>query len=380
MQEFFKSDVNEMKKSSEKAGENIYGREKFLPEEAKEHVESLVLDFKNYYSILGYKEESPVPISSGVDSSVRFIGSHISVFKRYLKENNIPCPGLFMRQNCLRTKNADKLLDDDYLPSWGSYFPSIGAITPPERLRETCGEFFSFFENKLGVSPENMLVRINSADTDLINACKQNNKNDILEMDSRDPEYYKHKIGIDGVRGRNFNIALQSSKPGENSFIDVGNVIILEDAERSLGVESALGSTMILKQLHGLDRVQDCMPVTGLIVENEDIKGKFEDAIITSTVLYREGLRPFGQHNRNRILKQYVRALSYFRAKSKISIENLSNIILSFEKREFPESTDQVTNVLIEFVKAFENDLLLKNNLTDDDKKIKESLQSFSKY
>jgi len=53
----------------------------------------------------------------------------------------------------------------------------------------------------------------------------------------------------------------------------------------------------------------------------------------------------------------------------------LSQIVSNFEKREFPESTDQVSDVVMEFVRAFENELLVKNNLTNDDKKIKESLE-----
>lgn len=374
MSETFKPnfDKNEQESKNE-AESNVYGKERFSPEVAKERVESLVADFKGYYSLLGYREESPVQISSRVDPTVRFIGSHISVLKPYLSENNVPTPGIFMRQNCLRTRNADKLLDDDYFPNWGSYFPSIGAITPPERLGETCDETFDFFEKQLAIAQENLLIRISSADTDLISACKQRYGESNLEMDSRKPEYYRHNIGMEGVRGRNFNIALRN--PNGEGFADIGNIILLEDAQKQLGVEIALGSTTILKQLYGLDHVQDCTPVIGLNMENETIRRKFEDAIITSTVLYREGLRPFGQSNRNRILKQYVRSLSYFRAKSGINIEALSEIVLDFEKREFPESTNQVGDVVIEFVKAFENELLVKKSLTDDDKKIKKQLE-----
>ena len=146
MPEIFKPNFDKNGQEPKNTAEhNVYSKERFLPETAKEHVESLVVDFKNHYSLLGYKEEAPVQISSGVDPTVRFIGSHISVFKPYLGEGNISAPGIFMRQNCLRTRNADKLLDDDYFPNWGSYFPSIGAITPPERLDEACDETFDFF-------------------------------------------------------------------------------------------------------------------------------------------------------------------------------------------------------------------------------------------
>lgn len=70
----------------------------------------------------------------------------------------------------------------------------------------------------------------------------------------------------------------------------------MENNKKRLGTEIARGTSTILKQLHGLDHVQDCTPVIGLeTIENQAIRRKFEDAIITSTVLHREGLRPFGQ-------------------------------------------------------------------------------------
>jgi len=377
MSEIIKTDFNQDEQIPKKERDfNIYGKEKFSQETAKEHLESLINNFKGYYSSLGYKEEPPVLISSGIDPTVRFIGSHISVFKPYLTENRVPSPGLFMRQDCVRTRNADRLLDDSYFPNWGSYFPSIGAITPPKRLNETCEETFDFFEKKLGISPENFLIRINSKDVDLMDVCKKHYKDANLEVDTRKLDYYRHKLGMEGVWGRNFNIALRDSN--RDSFSDIGNIILIESAERQLGVEIALGSTTILKQLHGLDHVQDCTPVAGLNLESEAIKRKFEDSIITSTVLYREGLRPFGQHNRSRILKQYVRSLSYFRAKSKLGIGSLSQIISGFEKREFPESTERIYDIIVESVKAYENELFSKKDLTDDEKKIKDALKSLT--
>ena len=355
---------------------NIYDKKTLLPEKAKECLDSLVKDFKEYYLTLGYKEEPAVKISSGIDPTVRFIGSHISVFKPYLADESIPNPGLFMNQGCLRTRNVDKLLDDNYSPSWGSYFTSIGAVTPPERLADACNEAFDFLEKRLAISPSNILIRISATDTDLLAACRQRYKENTMEIDTRKPEYYRHNIGMEGVRGRNFNIALRDSK-NRNEFSDIGNIILLENTEKQLGVEVALGSSTILKQLYGLDHVQDCTPVIGLNnIENTTIRRKFEDAIITSTVLYAEGLRPLGQNNRNRILKQYVKSLSYFRVKSKMSIETLTQTISDFETNVLLTSPDQASAVIIvEFVKAFENELSMKKNLTDDERRIKDSLE-----
>ena len=191
----------------------------------------------------------------------------------------------------MRTQNAGRLLDDDYLPRWGSYFPSIGVLVPPDRLTDGSNEAFDFLEHVLNISPEHLLIRISSNDTDLMNVVSSRYKADRVEIDSRNPKYYRHKFGMRGVRGRNFNIALE--KPGNNnSFSDVGNIIVIENEKEQLGVEIALGTTTILKELHGLNHVQECTPVIGIGLEDEVLRRKMEDAIIVSTVLFNEGLRP----------------------------------------------------------------------------------------
>lgn len=153
----------------------------------------------------------------------------------------------------------------------------------------------------------------------------------------------------------------------------------MENNKKRLGIEIALGTSTILKQLHGLDHVQDWTPVIGLeTIENQAIRRKFEDAIITSTVLYREGLRPFGQHNRNRILKKYVRSLSYFKGKTGMETDQLQRIIFNFEIREFQSTENSCAETIVEiveFVRAFEDELFIKKDLTDDGRKIVESLK-----
>lgn len=368
-----KTFFNSSKDSPEKTKEyNVYGKEIFPPSEARKHVESIINDFKNHYSSLGYKEEPSVLISSGIDPTVRFIGSPISVLKPYFLEKRVPPPGVFMRQDCLRTKNADKLLDDNFIPKWGSYFPNMGAITPPKRFHESCEETFNFFEKRLGIAPNNLLIRISSTDKDLMKACLGHYSEENLEVDGRDPSYYRHKLGVEGVWGRACNIALRNSNG--NGFSDVANIIIIENPESPLCTEISIGTTTILKQIHGLDHVQDCTPVVGLESIDAKFRRKFEDAIITSTVLFNEGLRPLGKNNRNRILKKYVQAMSYFRAKCGTQIDELSRIISEFEQRELPDSAVRISDVLVEFIKAFENELINIKELTENQQKIKQAL------
>lgn len=96
----------------------------------------------------------------------------------------------------------------------------MGALSAPERLKEACNEANDFLKNKLLIAPENILIRISSADSDLLDIAKECYGEDRLELDSRKIEYYRHKIGMQGVGGRNFNIALRN--PDAEGFTDIG--------------------------------------------------------------------------------------------------------------------------------------------------------------
>lgn len=352
---------------------NIYGNLKFPPEKAREHVQQFIYLFKQHFLELGYKEEKPLSISSDFDSSVVFIGSGISVLKPRLFKGRLPSPGYVIAQDCVRTHNVNKLLDDDYDPMWGSYFTNLLLVSPPGRLQSASNETFDFFEKGLDISSENMLIRINSSDKDLIEICTQRYGKNILEVDTKEPNYYTHKIGVEGVNGRSFNLALRRS--GSDEFFDIGNFIIHDYKQKRFFTEIGFGVSTILKELYDLDHVQDCNPVVGLNIDNESLRRKFEDSIITCVVLFREGLRPFTRDNKDRILKQYLRAISYFRAKSDMNIANLTNVISDFEKQEFPESSLQITPVMIESLNTIEKDLIRKKKLSHTERMIVDALK-----
>lgn len=359
--------------SEEKDPSNlVYEKPLFVRENAAEYVESIKNDFKNFYASLGYKEQQSVPISSGIDPTVRFIGSHISVLKPYIIEQTIPTPGCFINQNCIRTQNVNNLFNDDVASRWGSSFASLGAISPEVRLNEVCHEAFRFLEDIQGIKKEDIRIRVSSQDQDLMSACTGHFSPDNIEVDTHQPPYYRHKIGVDDVWGRNFNIALRNAS-GEG-FSDVGNIILIENAEKKLGVEVALGASTILKQVYNLEHVNDCYPVTGLPNMDPKVSRKLEDAIIVSTILEREGLEPSSTGNRERILRTYVRSLSYFRSRANITLEELSKVIYDFETRQFKESETNVSGKIVGYVRHYEEELLAGSPKTPEDKIIKEAL------
>jgi hypothetical protein len=331
--------------------------------------------FKDFYSRKGYQEIPPVPIASGIDETVRFIGSHISVMKPHILDPELLGQGVYMSQDCIRTKNVDKLFDDEYVPRWGSYFRSIGALAPAEKTTNTFNELMLYLQEELGLSIENILFRINSEDEDLMQLLEDQPSQNI-ELNSKPESYYRHKIGIDGIRGRNFNIALLNEKNG--SFNDIGNFILLENETQALAVETAIGISTTVKQIEQLDSVMECNPVPFLDSLNleERFSKKIQDAITVSSILYQEGLRPLGSGNKNRILQKYVKALSYLRFKTNISLDQVQDLIDSFKAtnellisgKEREGLTD--SELIKEYLKSYEEEIKFKSNLSKIDQKI----------
>ncbi len=356
-----------VKSTSEVPSENIYKKEAFNPENASEYSFNLIKDFSDFFKEKGYVKKEAVSICSGIDPTVRFIGSHISVLKPFLENEEITSPGIYMDQECIRTKNIKDLYNDGKFPNWGSYFISLGVLSPAERLPEACGDSFEFFQKKLNINVALLKVRVSSTDNDLLQVCQEVFPEETIEKDSKPLPYYRHKIGMENVAGRNFNIALKNCEDDE--FNDIGNIIILEKGDKQVGVELAFGVSTILKQQYNLEHVLDCTPVKGIESEYPDIKRKFEDSIVTSSKLFSEGLRPLGSHNRNRLLKSYVRSLSYFRAKTGMPLNKLQEVISNFNSKNKYINQDD-GSLIVEFVHAFENDLLVKGANTEEEYKI----------
>lgn len=336
----------------------------------KRSIEKLKNSFSSFFSNLGYEKISSVKISSDIDPSVRFIGSHISVMKPWILKRNIPEKGIMMTQNCLRTKGLDALFDDS-ISEYGSFFTSIGTLSNPDDLKKVCINLILFLQN-LGLSLEDIQININSQDKDLLSACESLDV--VLNKDTKPDSYYKHNIGLESITGRNFNFSVRNKKTG--IFSDVGNVILLEDIAGAIAVEVAIGTSVLTKQIDGLDRVQDSYPVRGLEEVENSIRYKLEDSILVSLVLLNEGLRPFGSDNKNRILKKYVKALLFLSVKARIDSDIIRNIIKDFESKLLEDDSGKNTEMLCNFLSSYLKEVSTKkeSELSKEDKSIKELL------
>jgi hypothetical protein len=338
-----------------------------------DHVLAIHSGYREHMTGLGYEDHPPVALTSGVDPTVRFIGSHISVLKPYLLDRTVPEDGYILVQDCLRTRNVQTLLDDDYFPKYGSFFTSLGGIAPPESLDKVCADVATFITDELGIPRENIRANVSSSDEDLLAACNRNFSPQNIHYDTKDPAYYTHRVGIEGIGGRNFNIAIPS--PVSDTYEDIGNIIMIESETGQLGVEIALGDSTTLKQLYGLDHILDAydlqLPRPQL---DPALVRKMEDAIMTSVVLFQEGLRPDASNNKTRILRSYCKALAYYRRRAGMSFDELEQIIFDTESSRLPTQSENVHGHILEFIRSYDQQLNSEQVKSKEDERILRNL------
>lgn len=334
-------------------------------------VDGISAEFASFFSNQKYFQIDSVPISSGVDPTVRLIGSHISILKKYLYKTSIPSCGIFIIQDCIRTQNLKTAFDDSQI-KWGSHFKSLGALVSYDNLHSLINDTHEFFTSILNIPRENILIRINSQDCDLFNLCITTFGRDIFDIDSKEINYYRHNIGMHGVKGRNFNIALKHAQNGD--FNDVGNIIVLEKDNSAIAVELALGATTILQQIYGTAHVYDFYPLhltTQFDLQN--IARKLEDSIIVCTALFSEGLAPNSSGNKNRLLKTYLKTMSYYRGLLKIDSEKLSEIILKYLNTVGINAF--IGNSIISYISSYEQSIISNNSKSSEDQIIYKALK-----
>lgn len=351
---------------------NMYGSEvDFQP--GTDYLRMLHESYRRYMTDAGYIEHEPVAITSGIDPTVRFVGSHISVLKPYLlEEEHLPGEGYSLVQNCIRTRNASTLLDDDVDPKYGSFFTSLGGIAPAGSLDKVCEDVVTFIDG-LGIDPDDIRAHVSSTDVDLVQSCQNVFSPDNILYDIQQPTYYRHRFGIDGMSGRNFNLAMPS--PVTNTYEDIGNIIVIDSDGKEAGVEIALGDTTTLKQLYGLAHILDVYDIQ-LSRERLDptLLHKMKDAIITSVVLFQEGLRPDASNNKARILRSYCKALAYYRQRADFSLDELERVITDAELSRLPTTASGASQDILTFIESYDTQLAAGQAKSKEDEQILRNL------
>jgi hypothetical protein len=306
--------------------------------------ERLISSFTTTYCDAGYTPIEPVTIASGVDPTVAFVGSHVSVFKpHFLGEAHIAANGIFMAQPCLRTQNIKYLFDDSILPYWASYFVSLGAMRSYNALLPVAREATKFLLANCVTDPSLITLRVSGTDADLHETALQiaDEFQVGLEVDTQKPSYYRHEIGTKDTNGRNFNFAVWHHKRSQPE--DIGNIIILEErgnngqkSEKVHGVELAIGASTLLSKGYGVDTIQlfDLFRAAPDI-EAHPLSSKFGDCVLSSLAIAAEEVKPGSSNNVRRALKDYLHGMNCLRETIGISPAIADEIIEEVGSRVF---------------------------------------------
>ena len=314
-------------------------------------------EFQRHMEEADFDSIPSVPITAKLDKTVRFIGAPISVMKPMVLDREIPDSGAYMIQNCIRTANTKSLFDLQELPEYGSFFTAMCAVTEYKDLTKLFSLTTSYMVDRLDIDPSDIYISIDGSDSDLIDAARESGAVE-TRLDTQPADLYRHKYGIEGVWGRNISYWMKNTN--DNTFEDIGNIIVIENEKEHLGVELALGDTTLVKQINGLKHVQDAYNLA-LVDGNapEAIQRKIEDTVITGLALYSEGLRPGAKDNQARILRTYMKAATLYQKLLNIDIDEFRDRVTRLEDRVLPFSAigqgKHMTDWMVEYHKALES-------------------------
>lgn len=259
----------------------------------------LIEEFRDHCRGDGYTEARRVGLARHHDPSIRFTNSTISVLKPYL-DRPVERP-VFLVQPAVRLQNLSHWLRYGRMSGFGCHFIALGTLSPPDHVTQVHRAAVNLLTAGWQVAPERVVLRTSSADDDLCRAAAATGRS--CEVNGCPVARYRHVFGMDGVTGRNTNIAIVT----DSGLEDVANVIVIEHAGRPVAIETAYGVNTVLAR-----RSQLAHPVLasiGAVARSAGVAAPMTlDALGTSVALVTEGLRPIarGRGGRLRLLLKIV--------------------------------------------------------------------------
>lgn len=301
----------------------------------KEYLDFVEGSFYQYFSRNGYINESAVGITSQIDDSVTFIGSATSPMKKHILNKTIGDKGMFILQNSLRNRGLKKQQLSEY-SMYGSYFISMGAYVEYNQLSKLVLNTFDYLVNYIKIPTNDIGIRINSKDKDLISSIKDISPEIFREYDTFEEKYYRHNFGLveKNIYGRNFNICVR--KKNTDTFLDIGNVIIIENDSEKLAVELALGNCTISMSHFGVDSTVESSRMGDILEINSIGKMKFADSIIVCSILLYEDVKRIRTSRWPIYLfRKYCTSLDYWKNKYQIPDKKIVELIRKFLIAEY---------------------------------------------
>lgn len=296
--------------------------------------------FDECFSAKGYIYEKPVDITSQVDPTIDFIGSKISPLKKHIIENNIGNPGRYLSQNSMKLKSLHylKTLEPQV---FGCYYKCMGVLALPN-LEKVIYDTFDYLTNSkyLGIPMEDICIRINSNDEDLMKAVEIVDSSIKREVDTVSLKHYRHKYGMDkeNITGRDFNIGIR--KKGTNNFFNCGTFVVMETPEKPVAIDMGLGNCSLSMCNFGMNSTIESSRMADIIELNSIEKIKFADALIAVSTLLKEDILNHPSKHFRKKFRQYLNGLQYWNQQLKLSPEEISNYMIEYLNAEYHDNFD----------------------------------------
>lgn len=305
----------------------------------KEKLDMISNSFSTFFFNCGYFKKHSVPIISGCDPTVTFVGSGISVLKPLLRAETFSYPGVFVKQKAIRThplKNITRLEEGVF----GSFFEAFCVLTHYERLEILMQELMTFLVDRLRVPPSSVVFRVSSADLDLLSVVNNLKYNLVIQIDTEEEKYYRHKYGMDeeGVCGRNLNFTLQNSSA---LGLDVGNIIVIERNKSPIAVELAFGCQTMAMVLYGIQKSIQANYIADLMPLDTVPQRKLADAIVVTSNLEYEGINLCKNRFPVYLYRKYLRGLEYWKECLGIDDNQLHELKTSYLNLEYNKNTNE---------------------------------------
>jgi len=284
-------------------------KELFEKNEIRELHELVKTEFNNYFEHANYEQRPSAPLISNRDESVLFTGASISAIKPILLSGNYPegKNGVYISQECLRTRALKHAFENDYIPFGQTYFNMSTILSRPGRFKDVTQEALDFTVNRLGVDASRIIIRSTKTNNEL--AAIDTYAGVRVDFDNQKSSYYHWNYGIPGVRGE--GVAICIFNPADNKYWDVGNIVMILDKEnRELGTEFGYGHEFLLTAMVGVEEPLEMSQIFELHKLEGGLPKKYYSYLEAVVRMKRAGIK-IGDHEEEHIYKQYLKSLQF---------------------------------------------------------------------
>lgn len=302
-----------------------------------EYLDFVENKFETFFKENHYQKEEPVNITSQVDPTVDFVGSKISPLKHYVLEDSIGESGRFLIQNCMKLKSM-KYLKTEIPQVFGSYYKCMGTLTEP-KPEKMVADLFAFLTGKeyLGILPQDICIRINSADTDLVHAIAGVDPRIVRYVNTVEEKHYRHKYGMKDplITGRDFNVGIR--KRGTGDFFNCATLVIMEAEEKKLAIDMGMSNLSLAMCYFGTDSTLECARIADLMPVKSVEEIKFADALTAVAALLKEDILQHPSKHFQKKFRQYMHALALWKNRLGYSEEAVTTLICEYLEKEYAQ-------------------------------------------